>query len=249
MGKIYTVVVGVLLVLGFVNANAVSNAQAKMAPEKTIKSQFKSPIEEASYAIGADIGLSLKQQLPNLDANTLQKGVIDAFQGKNLLMTREEIDQAIAVLQKQLTEKQEAILKEASEMNAKQSGEFLANNKTQKGVNTLPSGLQYKVVKSGSGATPKADDTVTVDYEGKLIDGTVFDSSYQRGQPASFKVSQVIAGWQQALEKMKVGDVWEVYIPPELAYGSEGVGPIGPNATLIFKVHLQGVNATPSQPN
>lgn len=119
---------------------------------------------------------------------------------------------------------------------------FMEANKNKSGVVTLPSGLQYEVIEQGKGKKPTINDTVTVDYEGKLIDGTIFDSSYQRGEPATFPVSQVIAGWQEAIPLMNVGSTWMLYIPPNLAYGKEGAGGvIGPNATLVFKVHLIGI--------
>lgn len=126
---------------------------------------------------------------------------------------------------------------------AKQSGEeFMVANKTKEGVVTLPSGLEYKVLEAGTGKKPSKNDTVTVDYEGTLLNGQVFDSSYQRGEPASFRVSEVISGWQEALQLMNTGSTWMLYIPPKLAYGSAGAGGlIGPNETLVFKVHLIGV--------
>ena len=124
----------------------------------------------------------------------------------------------------------------------KQRHKFLADNAKKEGVKTLEGGVQYKVLKAGNGATPKPTDTVSVHYTGKLIDGTVFDSSVQRGQPASFQVNQVIQGWQMALQKMKVGDKWMLYIPSDLAYGERGsAGAIGPNEVLVFEVELLGV--------
>lgn len=127
--------------------------------------------------------------------------------------------------------------------NMAQARAFLATNAKAEGVITLPSGLQYKVVQSGpaGGASPRADDRVIVNYEGKLLDGTVFDSSYQSGHPATFVVGQLIPAWTLALQKMKPGDVWMLYAPPRLAYGEEGAGPIPPNAALIFKIELIGI--------
>lgn len=246
MNKFCTVLMSGMLAAGIVSTDAIakSSSQAKMTPASSKSSQFALSDKGASYAIGADIGLSLKQQLPQLDADMLKQGLMDALEGKKMRMTSEEIDQAISNLQKKFAEEQQKMMTELSDKNAKAGEDFLSNNKKKKGVNTLPSGLQYKVVESGNGASPKADDFVTVDYEGSLINGTVFDSSYQRGQPANFQLNQVIQGWQQALQKMKVGDVWELYIPPELAYGPRGLGqagPIGPNETLIFKVHLKDI--------
>jgi FKBP-type peptidyl-prolyl cis-trans isomerase FklB len=132
--------------------------------------------------------------------------------------------------------------KSLSEKNKKEGAQFLKSNKDKKGVKTTKSGLQYKVIKSGKGKAPKASDTVTVNYKGTLIDGTVFDSTDKTGKPVSFKLNEVIKGWTEVLQKMKPGAHWKVYIPPELAYGERGIGgPIGPNATLIFDIHLVSV--------
>ena len=132
-------------------------------------------------------------------------------------------------------------MKKAGEKNKKEGEVFLAGNKKKEGVVTLPSGLQYKVIKNGNGKKPKLTDTVTTQYKGTLIDGTEFDSSYKRGQPASFQVNGVVAGWTEALQRMEEGAKWQLFVPAQLAYGERGAGPIGPHATLIFEIELISV--------
>jgi FKBP-type peptidyl-prolyl cis-trans isomerase FklB len=147
--------------------------------------------------------------------------------------------EAFEAFQKEVVAKQEVKAKESADKNLKAGEAFLAENAKKEGVVTLPSGLQYKVIEAGSGKTPKASDTVTVNYRGTLIDGKEFDSSYKRGEPATFPVSGVIAGWTEALQLMKEGAKWQLVIPPGLAYGEKGAGPvIGPNSTLVFEVEL-----------
>jgi len=178
-----------------------------------------------------DVGNNLKRQLIEVDPSILAKGVQDALSGTKPLLSNEEIQETMVAFQKEMAEKQ------------KQRGEaFLSENKKKEGVKTLPSGLQYKVVKAGTGKKPKANDTVTVNYRGTLIDGTEFDSSYRRGQPATFPVSGVIPGWTEAMQLMAEGAKWQLFIPPHLAYGERGMGGlIGPNTTLIFEVELISV--------
>lgn len=198
--------------------------------------------DKLSYTIGVDMGTNLKAQNLGINADMLAQGIKDAMSGAPLLLTKPQMDQTLDTFQKQLMAKQQQAFAAMAEDNAKKGADFLAKNKTQPGVQTLADGLQYKIVDPGSGTPPTANDTVTVDYEGTLIDGTVFDSTYKRGKPASFKVSQVIPGWQEALKMMKPGAQWMLYIPSQLAYGKQGVGgPIGPNETLVFKVKLISV--------
>jgi len=195
------------------------------------KSVLKNQKEKISYIIGMDIGNNLKRQSVDVDPNSLAKGVQDALSGANPLLSKEEVQETMVAFQKEMGEKQ------------KQRGEaFLSENKKKEGVKTLPSGLQYKVVKAGTGKKPRLNDTVTVNYRGTLIDGTEFDSSSRRGQPATFLVSGVIPGWTEAMQLMAEGAKWELFIPPNLAYGERGAGGlIGPNATLIFEVELISV--------
>lgn len=195
-----------------------------------------------SYSIGLNIGNNLKQQGVEVDPAVLLRGVQDAISGAKALMTPEEVQQCMTQFQQEMNEKQLANAAKEADKNMKEGEAFLAENKKKEGVVTLPSGLQYKVITPGTGATPKATDTVTTHYRGTLIDGTEFDSSYKRGEPASFPVNGVIPGWTEALQLMQVGAKWQLFIPANLAYGSRGAGGrIGPNATLIFDIELLGI--------
>ena len=213
----------VIIVLGILFLVSQLNAQEKPV--------LKNQKEKVSYIIGMDIGSNLKRQSIDVDPNILTKGVQDALSGAKPLLSNEEIQETMVAFQKEMMEKQ------------KQRGEaFLSENKKKEGVKTLPSGLQYKVIKAGTGRKPKLNNTVTINYRGTLIDGTEFDSSYRHGQPATFPVSGVIPGWTEALQLMEEGAKWQFFIPPNLAYGERGAGGlIGPNATLIFEVELISV--------
>ncbi len=156
-------------------------------------------------------------------------------------MSQEEIRTTITEVQKRAMAAQQKVLKEKAEKNLAESKVFLEENKKKEGIKTLPSGLEYKVLAEGSGKTPKATDAVTVHYRGTLINGAEFDSSYKRGQPASFQVDRVIRGWMEALQLMKEGSKWQLFIPPELGYGERDMGLIPPNSTLIFEVELISV--------
>lgn len=214
----------VIVVLGILFLVSQVNAQEKLV--------LKNQKEKVSYSIGLNVGRNLgsdlKKQSIDIDPNMVAKGIQDALSGANPLLSNEEVQETMVAFQKEMSEKQ------------KQRGEaFLAENKKKEGVKTLASGLQYKVVKAGSGKKPKLNDTVTVHYRGTLIDGTEFDSSFRRGKPATFPVSGVIPGWTEALPLMGEGAKWQLFIPPKLAYGEPGAGGlIGPNATLIFEVEL-----------
>jgi FKBP-type peptidyl-prolyl cis-trans isomerase FklB len=205
-------------------------------------SVLKSQKDKVSYALGVDIGKSLKGHSVDLDPDLLAKGIKDAFSGGKALLSEEEIRETLNALQKEMVAKQQEKVKKMGEKNKKEGEAFLAENKKKEGVKTLPSGLQYKVIKAGTGKKPKLTDTVTTHYRGTLIDGTEFDSSYRRGKPATFQVKGVIPGWTEALQMMEEGAKWQLVIPPRLAYGERGAGPhIGPNATLIFEVELISV--------
>jgi FKBP-type peptidyl-prolyl cis-trans isomerase FklB len=213
----------VIVVLGILFLVSQVNAQEKLV--------LKNQKEKVSYIIGTDIGGNLKRQSIDIDPSILARGVQDALSGANPLLSKEEIQETMVAFQKEMMEKQ------------KQRGEgFLSENKKKEGVKTLPSGLQYKVIKAGTGKKPKVDDTVMVNYRGTLIDGTEFDSSFRRGQPVAFPVSGVIPGWTEALPLMQEGAKWQLFVPPNLAYGERGAGGlIGPNVTLIFEVELISV--------
>lgn len=178
-----------------------------------------------------------------IEADQLLAGLKDALAGKPSAISAEETQKAMMQLQQEMEQKFQEKAGKAGEANKKEGQEFLAANKNKAGVQTLPSGMQYEIINEGTGKTPGRTDNVTTHYKGTLIDGTVFDSSYERGQPATFPVNGVIAGWTQALMMMKEGAKWRLYIPSELAYGAQGAGAdIGPNATLIFDVELLKVN-------
>jgi len=196
---------------------------------------LKSQKEKMSYIIGMDMGKNLKNQSIDIDQAALARGIKDALSGGKSSLTDEEIRQTMTAFQKEMMAKSQAL----GEKNKKEGEAFLAGNKKKQGVITLPSGLQYKVISAGKGKKPKPTDTVTVQYRGTLIDGTEFDSSYRRGQPATFPVNGVIPGWTEALGLMQEGAKWQIFVPSNLAYGEKGTGgQIGPNATLIFEVEL-----------
>jgi FKBP-type peptidyl-prolyl cis-trans isomerase FklB len=202
--------------------------------------------QKASYAIGMNWGTGLHRQGIDLDTPALLQGMKDALAGGKTLMTEEEASAALKKLQGELQAKQQAKAKDEEANNAKEGTAFLAANKSKPGVVTLPSGLQYKILKEGSGPKPTATDTVVCNYRGTLINGTEFDSSFKRNEPATFPVSGVIKGWTEALQLMGVGAKWQLFIPPDMAYGPRGTpnGPIGPNSTLIFEVELLSIKDT-----
>ncbi len=204
--------------------------------------ELKGDKEKISYSIGMDIGGNLKKGSVEIDPDMLAKGIKDSYGGGKTLLTEDQAREAIADFQKTLMAKKAEEMKKLSEKNKADGEKFLAENAKKEGVKSLPSGLQYREITPGKGKSPKATDTVTTNYKGTLIDGTEFDSSYKRGEPATFPVSGVIAGWTEALQLMKEGAKWELFIPPDLAYGDRGAGrDIGPNATLIFEVELISV--------
>ena len=177
-----------------------------------------------------------------MDPDLLAKGLKDSYGGGKTILTEDQARQAIADLQKTLMAKQAEAMKQLSEKNRADGEKFLAENAKKEGEKVLPSGLQYREITPGTGKSPKTSDTVTTNYKGTLVDGTEFDSSYKRGQPATFPVSGVIPGWTEALQLMKEGAKWQLFVPPALAYGEKGAGQvIGPNATLIFEVELHTV--------
>ena len=228
-------------------SGAASGAQAKPAgtSAKPAQGSGATPVskkDKQSYAVGANFGIGLKQQQLDLDPAMVAQGVKDALAGGKLAMTNEEAGAVLRELQAELQKKQEATMAQVGDANKKEGAAFLAANKSKEGVVALPDGLQYKIVKAGNGPKPTAGDTVVCNYRGTLINGKEFDSSYKRGQPASFPVSGVIRGWTEALQLMPVGSKWELYVPAELAYGERGAGAdIGPGATLVFEVELLSI--------
>ena len=198
--------------------------------------------EKVSYAIGADLGKKLKTSSIDVDPAILTRALKDSLTGAKSAMSDDDIRATLTDLTKDLQAKQQAAAKEAGEKNRKEGEEFLAANKTKEGVVALPSGLQYKILQAGTGPKPTASDTVVCNYKGTLIDGKEFDSSYKRGQPATFPVGGVIKGWTEALQLMPVGSKWQLFIPPDLAYGDRQAGPdITPVSTRVFEVELVSI--------
>jgi len=208
---------------------------------------LNTPKDKLSYSIGMNIGKSLKRDDVDVDTAVLLRAIQDVLGGGNLLMTDQEAQSLLTNLQADLRKKQEQEMQQAAETNKKEGDAFLAANKSKDGIVALPSGLQYKILQEGAGAKPTAADTVTVNYRGTLINGTEFDSSYKRGQPSSFPVGGIIKGWTEALLLMPVGSKWQLFIPPDLAYGPRQASPaIGPNSTLLFEVELLSIQAKPT---
>jgi len=211
------------------------------------------PKDKASYAIGMNVGKSVGKDLldhfVDIDQAILLRGVKDGLAGEKSLLTDEETKAVLTEVQKESRQKQEEIRKQQEEIakaqgevNKKQGAAFLAENKTKEGVVTLPSGLQYKILQPGTGPKPTTTDTVVCNYRGTVIGGKEFDSSYKRGQPATFPLGQVIKGWTEALQLMPVGSKWQLFLPPELAYGERSAGPdITPYSTLVFEVELVSI--------
>ncbi|HTS05278.1 MAG TPA: FKBP-type peptidyl-prolyl cis-trans isomerase [Candidatus Eisenbacteria bacterium] len=218
-------------------AKKTTTSTAKTATALTLKTQK----EKNSYALGMSIGTGLKRQgvATAVDPALVSRGLRDAIGTGKTAMTEDEMRAALAQLRTQVQGAQEAKAHQEGAAARKQGEEFLAENKSKPGVQTLPDGLEYKVITEGTGPKPTANDTVTVNYRGTLINGKEFDSSYKGGQPVSFPVGGVIKGWTEALQLMPVGSKWQLYIPPDLAYGDRGAGTdIGPGETLIFDVEL-----------
>lgn len=215
---------------------ATSGLAAGKAPE------LKTEKDKVSYILGHQIGSNFKRGGVEVNIDVFKAAIEEALAGKNSSLSQEETQKIMTAFQTSMQSKMEAKNKEQGDKNTKEGKAFLADNGKKPGVKTLPSGLQYKVLKDGSGESPKATDTVKTHYKGTLINGTEFDSSYKRGEPAEFPVGGVIKGWTEALQLMKPGAKWQLFVPSELAYGAAGAGPdIGPNSTLIFEVELLSV--------
>ena len=195
-----------------------------------------------SYALGMNIGSGVKSKPIDVDPDILARGLKDVLTGAKPLLTDDEVKAVLTQAQNDLRQQQEAKMKVQGDANKKAGEAFLAANKTKDGVVTLPSGLQYKILTPGTGPKPAATDTVVCNYRGTLVDGTEFDSSYKRGQPATFPVNGVIKGWQEALPLMPVGSKWQLFVPADLAYGDHAMSPqLGANSTLIFEVELMSI--------
>lgn len=229
------------LCIAFFGFSQMATAQTEKADAG--KSSLKDQKQKVSYGIGYNLGQNLMKDQLDLDPKTLVKGIVDAMTKQKPQMTEDEIRSTLLAFQQELRKQQEAKMKKAQAENITKGKQFLAANAKKEGVKTTKSGLQYKVVKQGKGKTPGLNDSVTTHYRGTLINGKEFDSSYKRNQPATFPVKGVIGGWTEALQLMKEGDKWQLFIPSDLAYGQRGSGPdIGPNEVLIFDIELLKVN-------
>ena len=219
--------------MGFAMSSAIVAADAPV---------LSTDMDKLSYSVGIDLGKNLKKQGIEINPTMMAKGIDDGMKGDKFLLTEQQMKDTLSKFQKDLMAKRATEFEQKSITNKTKGEAFLIENKLKEGVVILPSGLQYKIITQGTGVKPGKEDEVSVEYTGKLIDGTVFDSTDKAGQPATFKVSQVIPGWTEALQLMPAGSTWEIYVPANLAYGSRSVGgTIGPNETLIFNVHLISV--------
>jgi len=215
---------------------------ALLMPMGLWAANLATPDQQMAYALGASLGQSLQKNQVQIDLPSFMQGFQDAYAGKPLQLSKADMQKLMTQFQQQQIQKTQQKVQAMSSENLTKSEAFLAENKKQPGVVTLPSGLQYKVIEAGNGAQATPTSTVTVDYEGKLMDGKVFDSSYSRGKPITFALNQVIKGWQEGVALMKEGETVMLYIPPQLGYGAQGVpGVIPPNSALVFKVHLIAV--------
>jgi len=207
---------------------------------------LKTEAEKFSYALGMNLGTSMRKESIALDPNLFLQGLRASMAGGKTLLTDEEARAALMAMQNELRTKMQAKMQAEGAANKTEGDEFLAANKAKEGVVTLPSGLEYKILKEGTGPKPTTGDTVVCNYRGTLINGKEFDSSYQRGQPATFPVTGVIKGWTEALQLMPVGSKWQLFVPATLAYGERAMGEdIGPNSTLIFDVELLSIQEKP----
>ena len=227
--KLYSGIICSLIVLG--GCTATANEKLETTKDK------------ASYIIGVQLGTQMAQTKDDIDLDKVMLGLKESFDGKEPRIQKEEMMKVMQEFGQAMQVKQQAKMTEAGAKNAKEGEAYLAENKKKDGIVTLPSGLQYKVLTTGKGKSPKASDTVVTHYRGSLLDGKVFDSSYERGEPLSIPVHGVIPGWTEALQLMKAGDKWQLFIPSALAYGENGQGPIGPNSVLLFDIELLEIKA------
>lgn len=240
-------------------ASATQNPPAKTAKPPAAKTgtaaarkpavlTLKTDKDKESYAIGLNMGQQMHKDSVDIDPSILLRGMRDGMAGGKVLMTDEEVKAAMDTLRTDLRAKQEAKLQQEATDNKKVGDTFLAENKSKDGVVTLPSGLQYKVLVEGAGPKPTAADSVVCNYRGAFLDNTEFDSSYKRGKPSTFPVTGIIKGWTEALQLMPVGSKWQLFIPPDLAYGEHGRPGIAPNSTLVFEVELISIEPKAEAP-
>ena len=244
--QLINVLAPAILLLGnvFAQQTPATTTQPPAAPGSQSNSALPTQKDKVSYAIGMNIGTNLHRQSVDVDPKVLQQGLEDSLAGGKTLLSEDEARATLTEFQNEMRQKQQEKMKQAGETNKKEGDAFLAANKAKADVVTLPSGLQYKILTPGTGPKPTATDSVVCNYRGTLIDGKEFDSSYKRGQPATFPVGGVIKGWTEALQLMPVGSKWQLFVPSDLAYAERGSGPdIGPNATLIFEVELLSIQS------
>jgi FKBP-type peptidyl-prolyl cis-trans isomerase FklB len=214
-------------------------------PKSQVAPTIQDRKDKISYAFGVDLGRDLRQQKNDLNLDLLLRALTDALAGNPLIMTDEEVTATLKQVETEQKQDHEHAKAMISERNRREGEAFFSENAKKEGVVTLPSGLQYKILKKGEGKTPTLDDKVVCHYRGTLVNGTEFDNSYTRNQPAALPVRGIMPGWAQALQLMPVGSKWQIVIPPQLAYGDKIVGGIGPNATLIFEVELLSIQDKP----
>jgi FKBP-type peptidyl-prolyl cis-trans isomerase len=231
MNRLFLVILGVSLFLGVGYAAESTEPKTDPAMDKA----------RTNYSVGYQVGRDQKSQGVAINPDLLLKGVGDAFFGREPLMTRLEMRDVLVDLQKQVAKNQDERVKQEADKNLADGEAFLTENSKRMGVVTLPSGLQYKVIKEGSGRRPGSQDIVTVQYRGTLTDGTEFDNSMKRGEPAVFQADHVIPAWKEALPLMKEGSKWQLFVPASLGYGQRRNGRIGPNSTLIFEIELVSI--------
>ena len=234
-----TTITLILLFAGY----ALCAGQPQTAPKaQTAPSSNMTEKQKTSYSIGINIGMNLFEQQVDVDSTSLLKGIQDGLANAKPALSEAEIRAALMALQKQIVDRQETQKKALAEKNKAEADKFFAENKTKPGVVTLASGLQYKIITTGKGPKPAATDTIKANYKGTFLDGKQFDSSYDRGEPASFQVNGVIPGWTEALQLMPVGSKWQLFVPPSLAYGENGFqNAIPPNSALMFEVELLSI--------
>lgn len=225
------------------SANSGAPATANPATKPALPA---AALEKASYAIGYDLATSLRTDGADINLDALTRGLQDSWSGNKPAYAQPDMQAAVEAFQKEVAARAQARFRQLTEKHKREGATHLAQNKAKKGVTTLPSGLQYEVLKSGKGKTPTEADKVRVHYHGTLLDGTVFDST-QNGDPIEIEVKETITAWGEALGKMKVGDKWRLTVPPNLAYGEQGYGPIPPSATLVFEIELLDVGAATVQ--
>lgn len=231
-----------LATMALVLTSSMALAQVPTLTPSAAPPEMKDINQKVSYIFGLSMAEQLKQDGISVDIDLVSRGLRDGLSGAKPLMSEEEIQAVMVAFEQQMAAQQQKQAAEAAAKSKQEGAAFMAENAKKPGVTTLPSGLQYEVLQNGNGPTPTATSTVSAHYEGKLLNGTVFDSSYRRGEPLAIPVNRVIKGWTEALQLMKVGDKWRLYIPSDLAYGDTGSGGvIPPGATLVFEVELLGI--------